>query len=122
MSVETVEGARWPFRQSNMRAIRWVEWPKRILRPEAHFGPTYVETIQLAHAFVTSDGRIDQALCGATPLGVVRIVHPAVEHRKCAACDEALRAMGGPHPPAVNERSTSTVYLPRHTIEEWEES
>lgn len=103
-----------------MRSIRWLEWARHIVRPNARGGTALRETIWLAHAFVVGDGALDQALCGDKPGPIVRIIHPELKHDKCETCDEILRSMGGPHPPAVNEKSSSIVYVPEHTYEEWD--
>lgn len=103
-----------------MRSLRWVEWPKTIVVADSRYGANTRKTLWVAHAFVLSNGVADQSVCGERPGPLMRIVQAGRKHDKCYRCDEILRAIGGPHPPAVNETSSSIVYVPKHTFEDWE--
>lgn len=97
-----------------MTSLRWLQFPTP-RRAGGH--------ITLAHAFpVTADGLGGEALCGIKRIfgsghRIVTIVHPGEPHERCKFCDDALRDLGGPHPP--KRTFDATLYDPVHTFEEW---
>lgn len=87
-----------------MKSLAWLQWPTNIGR------------MSKAHAFIVTDGeRSPRTLCHNYP-GYMNEASPAdpVTCDRCASCDGEMRARGRP-----KQVEDKTIYLPRHTFEEW---